>query len=179
MISPEALKKIEEIATKIATDQGCRLYDISFGSGESGKALRIFIDKEAENGASLDDCAIISRAMNTYLDEGDLAPDEHYHLEVSTPGLERHLKRQWHFQSAVGKKIWVRLSHSLEKFGLSGKPLASKKQLSEILKSCTDAGIKFEIEKEVVEIPFSEIEKARVVFEFGAEKGKKIKLNKE
>jgi ribosome maturation factor RimP len=171
MLTTETWQKIENLAIQVATREGCKLYDMDFSGGNSGRTLRVYIDKEG--GASLDDCANVSRGLNLLLDVEDPIPGGAYHLEVSTPGVERPLRKPWHFSEAVGEKVWVRLKQTLESLGLQNKRLASQKQLSEVLSTVDNDGIYFEIESEKILIPFPIIEKARVVFEFDAEKGRK------
>lgn len=155
----------------VAIKEGCKLYELEFSG--TGRILRIYIDKEQAGGADLEDCAKISRELNLWLDTEDVIPGGHYSLEVSTPGVERPLKKRWHFETAIGKKAWMKLNQSLESLGVSSAKVAAQKQLSEVIKGCEDVGVKVEVENESVVIPFSAIEKAHLIFEFGAEKGKK------
>ena len=82
---------------------------------------RIYIDKLGDY-IAIDDCEAVSRALSDRLDEQDFIEDA-YTLEVSSPGLERHLKRDWHFEEAVGEKVDVKLF----------RPLNGQKMLSGIL----------------------------------------------
>lgn len=179
MLSQETLNKLENLAAQVAEREGCLLYDLDFSGAASGRTLRVFIDKPG-GGASVDDCANVSRALNTLLDTEDPIPGGAYNLEISTPGLERTLKKNWHFVEAKGKKIWVKLSQNLESLGLQDKTLGLGKQLTEILQDVNDAGIQFQIGEEILTIPLSAIEKAHVVFEFGNNKNNmpKDKVNK-
>lgn len=173
MLSQETLNKLENLAAQVAEREGCLLYDLDFSGTASGRTLRVFIDKQG-GGASVDDCANVSRSLNTLLDTEDPIPGGAYNLEISTPGLERTLKKKWHFAEAKGKKIWVRLSQNLESLGLQNKTLALGKQLTEVLQDVTESGIQFQIGEELLTVPLSAIEKAHVVFEFGQaqDKGK-------
>lgn len=172
------LKKIEDLANQVASREGCKIYDIEFSGGAQGRTLRVFIDKDLEGGASVDDCANVSKGLNLLLDVDDVIPGGRYNLEISTPGVERPLKKKWHYESSIGKKIWIRVNRSLESFGVQNKKFSSAKQLTENLKGCSDQGIHFELENESIEIPFTAIEKAHVVFEFEAEKGVKKNFSK-
>lgn len=178
MLSKETLAKIENLAMQVAEREGCKLYDLQFMGGSSGRTLRVFIDKQG--GASVDDCANVSRGLNLLLDVEDPIPGGAYHLEVSTPGVERVLKKNWHYQEAKGQKIWVRISESLGNFGAQDKKLSVAKQISEVLSEVTDAGIQFQIGEDHISIPFGAIEKAHVVFDFENNKQAKgiKKINK-
>lgn len=172
-IAPDSIQKIELLAEQVVAREGCKLYDVEFTGGTQGRTLRVFIDKAGEGGASLDDCANVSRGLNLLLDVEDPVPGGHYNLEVSTPGVERLLRKAWHFQEAQGKKIWIRLNQPLQDFGIQHKKYVSSKQFVETILSCDETGVKFRIAEEVVVIPFAAVDKAHVVFEFGADKGQK------
>ena len=87
------LEKIEKIAQEIAEREGCVLYDLeNIGSGK-GRILRVYIDKDT--GVGIEDCSNVSKGLNLRLDVEDIVPGEMYNLEVSTPGLDRHLKKAW------------------------------------------------------------------------------------
>ena len=176
MLSPETLEKLEQLATDVAVREGCVLYDISFSGGLGGRALRVFIDREGGQ-VTVEDCANVSRGMNLILDVEDIIPGGNYNLEVSSPGLDRVLRKQWHFEKAAGKKVWMKTSKAMEAFGLQSKRLKFAKQIEEVVQSADQEGVRFKIDDEEVTVPYSAIEKAKIVFEF-AEPGKKKILNK-
>jgi ribosome maturation factor RimP len=160
------LEKIKKIASEVAAQEGCFLYDVEF----QGRDLRIFIDKEG--GAGIDDCSQVSRQLNEIFDTEDPVPGGNYNLEVSTPGLERNLKEPWHFQKVIGKKVWLKTQQPLETYGVKNKKNLSSKQLSAVLLAADDQLLELEADDEKVKIPISAIEKAKLVFEM-KEKGKK------
>lgn len=163
MIPETSLQKIEILANQVAEREGVHIYDLEFAGGPQGRTLRVFIDKEG--GVGVDDCANVSRGLNLLLDVEDPIPGGQYVLEVSSPGLERLLKKTWHFEKAVGKKVWIKLGQSLENFGLTDKKLKSAKQLTETLLAVESEVLKFEVAGESVSIPISAAEKAKVIFE--------------
>ena len=170
MVQSEVLKKIEDLANQVATREGCKLYDLEFAGG---RVLRVYIDKDIAGGAALEDCTNVSRGLNLLLDVEDVIPGGQYHLEVSTPGIERPLRKAWHFKAVQGQKIWARLNQNLQSLGAQNKKIAAHKQISEVLHAASDVGVEFHIEDEIVKVPYEAIEKANVVFEFEALKGKK------
>jgi len=171
-MTPEKFQSLEHMAEQAATNAGCKLYHLEFSKGYGGRILRVYIDKAVEGGPTVDDCASVSRALNAYLDETDPVPGGQYHLEVSTPGVERPLTKPWHFSLVSGKKIWLKLDRNLQEFGVQNQKIAGSKQLQEVLQASDENGVRFKIENEEALIPYSAIEKAHVVFEFPA-KGKK------
>jgi ribosome maturation factor RimP len=165
------LEKVEKIAQEIAEREGCVLYDLEqLGSGKA-RILRVFIDKE--NGVGIEDCSNVSKALNLRLDVEDIVPGEMYNLEVSTPGLDRNLKKPWHFEKAIGKKVYIRLAKSLGTMGVEDKGIFAMKQFEEILKSTEEGFIHFDIRSIPVKIPLSQIEKAKMVFELKTNPKKK------
>ena len=97
--------KVTEIVKPFADELGLSLWDIRFLKEGASWYLRIFIDKDG--GVSVDDCADLTRLINKPLDEADPI-DQSYFLEVSSPGLERELIRDEHFESSMGKKVMLK-----------------------------------------------------------------------
>ncbi|MBR0348960.1 MAG: ribosome maturation factor RimP [Acutalibacteraceae bacterium] len=95
-----------EIAEPIAQSLGLEIWDVRFEKEGADWFLRVFIDKEG--GVSIDDCVDMSHAIDKPLDEADPI-EQSYCLEVSSPGLERDLKRDAHFEKSLGEKIMVKL----------------------------------------------------------------------
>lgn len=167
---PSWLERVESIASQIAEREGCRLYDIEFSS----RVLRVYIDKEPN--AGIKDCENVSRGLSEELDSGDIVPGEHYQLEVSTPGLERVLKKDWHFQTAIGKKVKLRTQKSFEALGVTTlNQLKNAKSLEADLVKVEGSDLYFDFEGNEIKIPVSAIEKAKVLFEFDKNEKKNTK----
>ena len=97
---------VREIAQPIAEELGLRLWDVRFVKEGASWYLRVFIDKDS--GIDINDCVDMTHALNGPLDEKD--PIEvSYCLEVSSPGIERDLTRDEHFEAMTGRKIKLRL----------------------------------------------------------------------
>ena len=99
------VKTVWELAEPVAKELGLRLWDVRFLKEGSQWYLRIFIDKDG--GVSIDDCVDMTHAINGPLDEADPI-EQAYCLEVSSPGIERELVRDEHFQKSIGKKIMLK-----------------------------------------------------------------------
>ena len=97
---------VRSIVQPIAESLGLSLWDIRFVKEGAGWYLRLFIDKDG--GVSMDDCVDFSHAIDKPLDDADPI-DQNYFLEVSSPGLERDLVKDFHFTAMLGKKIKLRL----------------------------------------------------------------------
>ena len=127
----------------------------SGAGGKEGKEyyLRIFIDKE--NGIGIEDCENVNRAIDNILDENDLIP-ESYFLEVSSPGLERLLRKEKQFQNNIGKEITVKLY----------RPLNKKREFTGVLKNFKDNKITIDVENETLEFELKDTVSVNTVFNF-------------
>lgn len=94
--------KIKTIAEPLFHSLGVELFNIEYGGAQRGGLLRIIIDKEG--GVTLDDCAKVSRYLSRALDLEDII-SHGYTLEVSSPGLNRPLKKREDFFRYIGKKV--------------------------------------------------------------------------
>jgi ribosome maturation factor RimP len=94
--------QVKKIAEPLFRSLGVELYDIEHGGPQRGGLLRITIDKEG--GVTLDDCAKASRYLSKALDLEEII-SYRYTLEVSSPGLNRPLRKREHFVRVIGKRI--------------------------------------------------------------------------
>lgn len=100
-----------ELVEPYAKELGLELWDVRFEKEGANWYLRIFIDKEG--GVSIDDCVDMSHAIDAPLDEADPI-DKSYCLEVCSPGVERPLKRDEHFEKCIGEPVQVKLIRPLD-----------------------------------------------------------------
>lgn len=99
--------EVEKILSSYLLEKGLRIYDVVFVKEGQDKVLRVFIDR-AGGLVSIDECEEVSRYLSDELDRMDLI-EEAYILEVSSPGIERQLKYDWHFKENEGKKVQVKV----------------------------------------------------------------------
>jgi len=165
------LTQVEQLASEVAQSVGCQLYDLEFVGLGAGRTLRVFIDRDSNvagsdgTGAGIEDCSNVSRGLNEKLDADDVIPGGPYNLEVSTPGIDRVLKKLWHFEKVVGKKIWVKTREALQSYGVTHAKWAQAKQIEHRLASVEQENLIFETKETVLRIPQTAVEKAKVVFE--------------
>ncbi len=100
------VSRVWEIAEPIAEELGLILWDIRFVKEGANHYLRVFIDRDG--GVSLDDCVNMSHALDAPLDEGDFIAQS-YNMQVSSPGIERELSRDFHFEVCMGEDVILRL----------------------------------------------------------------------
>lgn len=114
MLPEETLGKIRTLAEPVLGDMGLELVDLEFRREGRGWTLRFFIDKEG--GVTLDDCADFSREVDTLLEVEDLIPSA-YRLEVSSPGLDRPLKKAEDFRRFAGRLVKVKTREKMDPDG--------------------------------------------------------------
>ena len=99
-------EKVENLIKKKIEDIGYELYDVIYLKEGKNYTLRIVIDNE--KGISLEDCEKVNNEITDILDEADYIKDQ-YFLEVSSPGIERLLRKDWQLNKYIGSKVEVNL----------------------------------------------------------------------
>lgn len=94
-----------EIAEPLAKELGLILWDVKFQKEGANWYLRVIIDKE--DGIGIDDCVNMNDALDIPLDEADPI-EQSYNLQISSPGIERELVRDFHFTSYIGSDIMIK-----------------------------------------------------------------------
>lgn len=108
------VSKVWELCEPLVSELGLSLWDVRYVKEGAGWFLRIFIDKDG--GVDINDCEAVSRAVNEPLDRLD--PIENaYCLEVCSPGIERELVRDEHFEQFIGADIMVNMRRPIEGIG--------------------------------------------------------------
>ena len=114
-------EKIESLTSKTINDLGYDLYDVEYVKEGKDYFLRIYID--SQKGIDLDDCEKVSNAITEILDKEDYIKEQ-YFLEVSSPGVERVLRKEKHLKDNIENEVQIKLF----------KPLDGQKQYKGILK---------------------------------------------
>ena len=99
-------EKVESLIKEKIENIGYELYDVEYVKEGKNYFLRIFIDKP--DGIDLNDCERVNDEINELLDTKDYIKEQ-YFLEVSSPGVERVLKKDKHLESSIGKEINIKL----------------------------------------------------------------------
>ena len=145
---------IEELVKQIIDTNNFELVDVEYVKEAGEYYLRIFVDKEG--GISLNECEVVSRALSEILDVKDPIKDNYY-LEVSSPGLDRPLKKDKDFVRYQGRDVEIKLY----------KPLNGSKQLEgELIGLTEDKNIKVIIDNEEVEFNKKDIALIRLAIKF-------------
>ena len=104
-------RTVREIAEPFARELGLEIWDVEFVKEGAEHYLRIYIARP--EGVSIDDCVNMTHALDKPLDDADPI-DGNYILEVSSPGAERPLKRDEHFEKYIGSRVMVKLIRPLD-----------------------------------------------------------------
>ncbi len=97
------LEHVRQIVERVAASSGLEVVDVEFRGGGKARMLRIFIDKPG--GVTHEDCANVSREVVTILDVEDAVPGGSYTLEVSSPGLDRSLRKPADYERFTGSRV--------------------------------------------------------------------------
>jgi len=116
------VSKVADIVKPYAEELGLDLWDIRFVKEGTDWYLRIFIDKP--DGVSIDDCVDLTHAITKPLDEADPIAQS-YMLEVCSPGVERELTKDEHFEKFIDADIMIRLIRPIDKVRDFGGKLLS------------------------------------------------------
>jgi len=140
---------IENLIEQVVTGLGYELVDIEFSP--RGRLLRVFLD--IERGITVDDCATVSNQLQRVFEVENIDYDR---LEVSSPGLDRPLKKLADFERFAGEDVQIRLS----------LPVNNQRNFAGVLGGVRDGAVVLTTEKGEQVLPFEDIEKARLVPKF-------------
>jgi ribosome maturation factor RimP len=159
MAGGDPVKLVENLLHPILDAMGLELVDIEFKKVGRGYLLQIFIDKPG--GVTLDDCAEVSRELSVQLDVEDCIASR-YTLEVSSPGIDRPLKKEQDFVRYTGRLAVVKTSELLK--DEKGSP---RKTFLGTIEGVDDGVVVIRLkEGPLARIPWDKIAKAHLEFEF-------------
>lgn len=145
----EIIAKIKELVRPMADEMGLELVDVEYKSG--GDFLRVFVDRPSQ-GVAMEDCSGLSRRISAELDAND--PISHpYNLEVSSPGLDRPLKKAEDFMRYAGQPVKVVIS----------QPLNGQNTFIGLIGEVQNGMVKISLQdQDAVWLPLTQIKKARL-----------------
>lgn len=145
--------RVEDLIAEKINDLGYELYDVEYAKEGKDYYLRVFIDKA--DGIDLNDCEKVSDGINELLDEADYIKEQ-YFLEVSSPGIERILRKDEHLDANIGNKIELKLF----------KPINKEKSIIGILKEYDKDFITVEMENDELVVERKNISQIKTVYEW-------------
>ena len=160
MAAETVVEKVREIAGRVAADRGLEIFDIQFRREAPGMVLRIQIDRpgpaaSAEDSVSVDDCAHVSRDLSAILDVEDVVPTA-YTLEVSSPGLDRPLRRPDDYRRFAGRLAKI----------VTREAVAGQTSFAGRLAGVSDGVVTLEEGRRTHRVPIALIRRARLEVEF-------------
>lgn len=147
------LRQIEKDLEALLAQEAMELVDLQYRN-ERGWVLRLFVDKPG--GVTLDDCQAVSDKVGAFLDAANVM-NHGYTLEVSSPGLDRIIKKDKDFQRFVGHRVAVRLR----------APVEGRRRYQGFLKGLEEGRIVLENEGALVRLERAGVEEARLDPEIG------------
>jgi len=152
-VSQEIIDRVRAVADSILISEDMELVEVEYRREPVGWVLRLTIDKKG--GVTIEDCSRISQEMGRSLDIEDLISNP-YHLEISSPGLDRPLKNERDFIRFSERRIRVKTID----------PIGKQKSFKGKLRKCVEGRIEMEIDGGIMEIPLSNIARANLEVEF-------------
>ena len=152
------LTLILHMTEPLAASEGMEVVDIELKheGSRGGRILRVYLDKQG--GPAMEDLSKVSRSLSDLLDENDDVVEGSYSLEVSSPGVNRPLKRPVHFAGFVGKRVRVRTREAID----------GRRAFLGNLLEVTPQAIAINQDGRRWEIPFSIIEKSNYEHDWSA-----------
>jgi len=154
------IESIRELIEPIILSEGMELIDIEHLRESRGWVLRFYIDKEG--GVTLNNCSHLSEQIGDLIEVKDLIPHS-FILEISSPGLNRPLKKEKDFITYIGENIKVKTL----------KPIDQKKNFQGKLLGYKEGKVMIGSDNQKIYIPFSLISKANIQYQFPDHKKKK------
>lgn len=143
------VRQVWDLMEPVIRAEGMEIIEIEYRRESVGWVLRVYVDRDS--GVSVDDCAQISRVVGDILDVADIIYNP-YHLEVSSPGLNRPLRKREHFVKYIGKVVDIKTL----------VPLVTRRNFRGVLKDVGDDRITVECDERLFEILFSNMDRARL-----------------
>jgi len=146
-------ERVESLVEKNINDLGYELYDVEYAKEGKDYFLRIFIDKP--DGIDLNDCEKVNDGINDLLDQADYIKEQ-YFLEVSSPGIERTLRKDKHLEANIDSLVEIKLF----------KPIEKQKVIQGILKEFNNESITIQTEEKNIEIERKDISVIKTVYQW-------------
>lgn len=148
--------RAEQIALNVLPPLGYELVDVEYKKLFGQQTLIFYIDTDKEGGISLDDCELVSHALDEVLDKEDITDGLAYNLNVSSPGLDRPLKKERDFVKKKGSKIEINFY----------APFDGKKKIEGVLSSWTESTVTIEVNGKELSFDRKTISIIKPVIEF-------------
>jgi ribosome maturation factor RimP len=145
--------RVFSLIEPVLEDIGFELVEVEYLSMQGRWILRLYIDKEG--GVTIDDCADVSRDLGDIIDVKEII-DHEYVLEVSSPGLNRPLRKEKDFINVIGSNVKLKMAQDLN----------GRKNFTGKLKDYNNRTVFLETDGNIIELPFDDVEKSNLIYDF-------------
>lgn len=139
--------RVEKVVEPVVAGMGYELVDVQMSGG--GRLLRLFIDKPG--GITLHDCEAVSRQLTRVFAVENVDYDR---LEVSSPGLDRPLRKEGDFERFAGQKAEVRMRTA---------DAQGRRKFVGVLRGAEAGQVKMELEDRVVHLELADVDRAKLI----------------
>ncbi len=160
--------RLIEIVEPAVNASGFELIDLRFLLEQGGWVLRVQIERTSGEHVDLLDCENMSRELSAVLDVEDPIPQA-YHLEISSPGIDRPLRTAGHFAQFAGSEAKIQLAVPLH------TETGERRNFKGVLRGVIDDKVSIECDGKPYLLPIADIDHAKLVPDWDAVMGKKPK----
>ncbi len=146
--------RVAEVARRAVSREGIGLWDVELLGAGASRTVRVYIDKPG--GVTHADCELISQQVGTVLDVEDIIPGGSYHLEVSSPGVERRLHRLDHYALCAGQHVRLTVKEAVD----------GQKRIDGVIEGVDGENIVIDAGERRLNLRLEDIEKANLKFEW-------------
>ena len=151
----KTLNRLRQLIEPVCRSAGYELVEVEYRREQRGWVLRVYIDVEASGHVGFADCERVSRELSPLLDVEDPIPQE-YHLEVSSPGVDRPLRTRDHFRRYIGEVAKITMREGID----------GRRNFKGTLVSVSDANngaVVVEVDGVEVALPLDDLDRANLV----------------
>jgi ribosome maturation factor RimP len=156
-------ERARRVLDPVLQQDGFELVDVEWAREGQAWVLRVFIDRPG--GITIDHCQELSRTLETILDVEDFI-EPAYNLEVSSPGVNRPLRKPEHFQKFAGERVHVKAFGPIED---SAPGQAPRKNWTGVLRGFVDGNVEVDVDGTLHRIPLAKVAKANIEYDFDAD----------
>jgi len=156
-------ERARRVLDPVIERDGFELVDVEWAREGQAWVLRVYVDRPG--GVTIDHCQELSRTLETILDVEDFI-EPAYSLEVSSPGVNRPLRKPEHFQKFAGERVHVKAFGPIEG---SAPGQAPRKNWTGVLRGFADGMVEVDVDGTLHRIPLEKIAKANIEYDFDAD----------
>lgn len=151
MSEPQKIEaKVIDLILPIIEDEGLKLWDVYWVTETGRSVLRVFLEKEG--GINLSDCSRMSHLIEDLIEVKNVIQVP-YHLEVSSPGLEKTLRHKGQFETVIDKTVKIKTKD----------PIEGRRNFKGVLQNIVDEDLILLIDGDSFRVPVSSVQKGQLI----------------